>query len=155
MSIFRRLSLEELDTIRIEKLQPTHDTLVAILDTMLHGFGTSYKYEDLKNSFSTYDYYGIKDTEGYSIISVKIVITKDQKDYIKKVIKSYKYAIISGLVSRKKGRGTLLMNYVIDKYSNYPLYLTARTKSLIPYYEKFGFESIETDKKNHHPMVRK
>ena len=152
--IFKRLSKEDLDTISIVRFKPTPDVIVGIKESFATGFSTKYKYEAIKESFNKYEYYGIVDDNKYSVIGITFMDKSTEPDYIKKAIKGSRFMVISNLVSRKKGRGGLLVEYVINKHSLMPVFLTARHKSLITYYEKFGFKSILTDKQNHYPMVK-
>jgi len=42
---------------------------------------------------------------------------------------------------RKKGYSRLIMQYIIDKYPNVPMYLSAN-ETVVDFYPKFGFERI-------------
>jgi hypothetical protein len=154
MGIFDRLSAEEINSFNIRRLEANHEDILGVKNSLSEGFDTEYPYKTTKKSFDTYEYYGIIDNGLYSVIGVAFADKNTKPDYIKKAIKSKRYIVIANLVSRKKGRGKLLVEYVLNKYSSFPCYLTSRTKSLIPYYEQFGFKLIETDKENHYPMVR-
>ncbi len=154
MALFDYDELLKQDNIEINKLTPTYDTITAIAESMSVGFSTEYSYADIKKSFNIYTYYGILDDDKLSMVGIKFLDKSDEPDYIKKVIRKNKFIVISNLVSRKKGRGKLLVNHIIETYHNYPIYLTARYVSLVAYYEKLGFVLIETDKKNHYPMIK-
>jgi hypothetical protein len=152
--IFKRISIEELSTISIKRLLPTPNNVVGVKASLAKGFLIKYTYKEVRKSFDRCEYYGIVDNGEYSIIAVMTLDKNDKSEHIKNAINANRYVVIFNLVSREKGRGKLLVEYVLDKYKDSPFYLSARHKSLISYYEKLGFRSIMTDKENHYPMVK-
>lgn len=140
--------------VEVVKLSPDHDIIMDIMTLLNNVYSATYSYKDIDESFSRYDHYGIYDDGNLSMVSVKLVERSNEKQELKDNIYSNYFILISNLTSSNKGRGKMLMNFILNKYENYSFFLISRTKDTISYYEQFEFKRIPTVKENHYPMIK-